>query len=142
MAYKLYQHWSEVNLEWFKLHWPDFTPEELSSREDHGGDGSFLLVPHALDSLQAVRTALRRALHINSAYRDPIHNAKVGGAPLSQHKFGTAFDISLRNHNVKELYEASKKAGFTGFGFYNTFLHVDKGPARTWGRINILRGEK
>jgi uncharacterized protein YcbK (DUF882 family) len=91
-------------------------------------------VPDALDTLTAAREIVGRPFRILSAYRDPIHNAKVGGAPLSRHKYGDAFDIALTGHDRDELLEACKTAGFRGFGFYNTFLHVDLGSRRSWGK--------
>lgn len=112
--------------------WPHFTPKEMASK----GDGSLVLSEDAMDALEAARTALGEPFIILSAYRDPIHNARVGGAPMSRHKAGDAFDIALRNHRRGELRDACMSAGFRGFGLYQTFLHVDLGPKRTWGRWN------
>jgi len=84
-----------------------------------------------LNMIQWVREQLGYALVINSGYRCWLHNALVGGAPLSMHK-EMAFDISLIGKNRFEVLEACKKAGFTGFGFYKTFLHVDCGRPRFW----------
>ncbi len=109
--------------------WPDFAPGELACR----GDGSLLLAPAALDRLQALRSGLGRPLVLTSAYRSPLHNARVGGAPKSRHKEGDAFDISLHNLDREALRRAAEAVGFTGFGHYRTFLHVDCGPERTWG---------
>ena len=85
----------------------------------------------AIDKLQKARDIIQTPLIINSAARCPLHNAKVGGAPKSQHRAtksrpSTAFDISLRGVDKEELIEAAKFAGFKGFGInYNSFLHVD-----------------
>ncbi|MEQ8251588.1 MAG: D-Ala-D-Ala carboxypeptidase family metallohydrolase [Oceanibaculum nanhaiense] len=123
-----FPNWSEVPAGIWR--WPDFSPREIASH----GDGSILIVPAALDRLQWARSELGRPMVITSAYRDPVHNARVGGAPLSRHKAGDAFDISLRGHQRWALLAACEAAGFNGFGFYSTFLHVDCGPARRWGR--------
>ena len=109
--------------------WPNFTPHEMASK----GDESLVLSEDAMDALERAREALGEPFLILSAYRDPLHNARVGGAPLSRHKAGDAFDIALRNHRKMELYEACKAAGFRGFGFYRTFLHIDMGQKRSWG---------
>lgn len=110
--------------------WQNFRPAEIACR----GDGSIRLVPAALDRLQALRGAVDRPLRINSAYRSPLHNARVGGAPKSRHKIGDAFDISLNNIPDRDaLRRAAEAVGFSGFGLYRTFLHVDCGPSRTWG---------
>lgn len=110
--------------------WRHFMPRELASK----GDGSLLVDEDALDRLELARRILGQPLLILSAYRDPLHNAKVGGAPLSMHKQGKAFDIRLAGLDKWQLLSACQKAGFTGFGFYLTFLHVDTGKPRTWGK--------
>jgi uncharacterized protein YcbK (DUF882 family) len=81
-----------------------------------------------------MREIVGKPMVILSAYRSPLHNARVGGAPLSQHRNGTAFDIALKGHDRHALLRAARAAGFTGFGFYSTFLHVDTGRKRTWGK--------
>ncbi len=123
----LYAHHSDVPQDVWR--WPNFTPAEIASN----GDGSVLINADAMDKLQLLRDLIGRPLIINSAYRDPIYNAKVGGAPLSMHKQGRAFDIALRGHDRRQLARAAQAAGFTGFGYYNTFLHVDTGRKRSWG---------
>jgi uncharacterized protein YcbK (DUF882 family) len=109
--------------------WPHFTPSEMASK----GDGSLILSEEAMDALEEARIVLNEPFRILSAYRDPLHNARVGGAPLSRHKAGDAFDISLEGHRKDELREACQAAGFRGFGLYKVFLHIDMGPKRSWG---------
>ncbi len=72
---------------------------------------------------------------INSAYRSPEHNRRVGGAKASQHLEGKAFDVSMANHDPVEFMAAARKAGLRGIGTYprSNFVHIDIGPARTWG---------
>lgn len=76
---------------------------------------------------------------INSAYRSPEYNRVVGGDTGSKHMSGTAFDISSRNfprgsEAIPVFVRCAKQAGFKGFGYYSTFIHVDLGPSREWGR--------
>lgn len=125
----LYSHYSEVPEEVW--HWPNFTPSEIASK----GDGSIRVNADALDKLQRLRELVGKPLFLTSAYRDRLHNARVGGAPRSRHRLGTAFDISLSNHQGEKdkLIELAKQVGFLGFGVsYNSFLHVDTGPRRQW----------
>lgn len=123
----LYRHYSEVPVSVWR--WRNFTPAEIASK----GDGSILINEEALDVLQKARDLAGMPFHINSAYRDPVHNAMVGGAPRSVHKTGCAFDISLRGFDKQELIRICRAAGFTGFGVnYQTFLHVDTGRNRSW----------
>ena len=116
------RHWREVDLRQWPC--PHFTPRELASR----GDGSLKLDLDAARRLERTRSLVGRPLVITSAYRDPLHNAKVGGAPRSQHKLGRAFDILLTGHDRFALAEAARQAGFRGFGRYQSFLHVDTRP--------------
>ncbi|MHA1539115.1 MAG: YcbK family protein [Alphaproteobacteria bacterium] len=109
--------------------WPHFSPEELASK----GNRSLRINTEALDRLEYARNLVGKPFLIYSAYRDPIYNAKVGGAPLSRHKMGDAFDIALHGHDQKRLLICCQRAGFRGFGFYKTFLHIDLGRRRCWG---------
>jgi hypothetical protein len=62
----------------------------------------------------------------------------------SEHWNGRALDISTSNmnHNDKiRLVSSALEAGFTGFGFGNTILHVDTGRRRYWGYGNSTFGE-
>lgn len=85
-----------------------------------------------MDRLQRLREDYGTPVVISSGYRCPIHNARVGGRPKSMHKAGKAADIVLNGLSRDELFKRAKAVGFTGYGFYNTFLHVDVGPARSW----------
>jgi len=107
--------------------WSSFTPAEMACR--HCGEGYDW--PDFMQRLQAARSEVGRPFHILSAHRCGLHNGRVGGAPLSQH-LKLAADISLRGHDLRPLLRACRDAGFTGFGFYNTFLHIDLGHRRHW----------
>lgn len=109
--------------------WPNFRPEEIACK----GDGSITIDFDALDKLQAFRNIVGVPVIVNSAYRSPSYNKRVGGAPKSQHLHGKAFDIQISKNLTREkIHGAAKKAGFTGFGDYNTFVHIDTGNARYW----------
>jgi len=117
--------------------WPNFSPAEIACR----GTGQLKLHPEALDRLQALRDRLGKPLIVRSAYRSPEHNRAVGGAPRSKHMDGTAFDIAMSNHDPAAFEAAAREVGFRGFGYYprSGFMHVDLGPARSWGDPFPLR---
>ena len=81
--------------------------------------------------LQFLRDYTGRPITINSAYRCPEHNAKVGGSKTSQHLLGKAADIttqSLKPAEVYALIEELIDMGHMlqgGLGLYDTFVHYD-----------------
>lgn len=120
-------HYSKVDMATWPLR--HFTPQELACK----GDGMVMVDARAAHALQSMRDFLRGPIIVNSAYRSPEYNKKVGGAPGSKHMLGQAFDIRITPFLSREkIHELAKRAGFTGFGDYDTFVHVDVGPARYW----------
>ena len=124
-----YQHWRNVPADAWR--WQNFSPAEIACR----GTGKLLVNDDALDRLQALRRALGKPMIINSAYRSQEHNKRVGGATGSKHLSATAFDVSMANHDPETFIAAARRAGFSGIGTYprSNFVHIDTGPARTWG---------
>ena len=130
MTTTFYDHWRDVPESAWR--WPNFSPAEIACR----GTGKLLITASALDKLQALRDRLGKPLIIRSAYRSPEHNRAVGGATRSKHMDGAAFDIAMSNHDPVAFEAAARAVGFLGFGFYprSGFIHVDLGPARSWGQ--------
>lgn len=128
---KVYNHWRDYPMsEW---RWPNFSPEEMACR----GTGRLMIVPSAMDKLQALRDKLGKPLIVNSAYRSPEHNRRVGGAKRSKHLEAIAFDVRMDNHDPDTYIAAALSVGFNGIGTYpkQNFVHVDARPNRAnWGK--------
>ena len=110
---------------WDAARWPNFRAHEFACK--CGGRfcaGEYWHDPGFLDALQSVRNETG-PLIITSGHRCALWNAQVGGAPRSQHKT-IAADIALAGHNRHQLLRSVKRAGFTGLGLAQTFLHVDR----------------
>lgn len=135
---KIYDSWRDFpNAQW---RWPSFSPQELACR----GTGRLRIVPAAMDKLQALRDRLGKPLIINSGYRSPEHNRAVGGAKGSKHMEGSAFDVSMSNHDPATFIEAAQAVGFRAIGTYprQNFVHVDARPnAARWGKPFPSRGK-
>jgi len=94
------------------------------------------------NQLQFLRTYTGRPIKINSGYRCPEHNAKVGGSKTSQHLLGKAADITIQSLKPAEVYKIIEDLidlGHMlqgGLGLYDTFIHYDirKVKARWDGR--------
>jgi len=60
----------------------------------HCGEGATIVKPELFAALERVRKHYGKPMPVNSGYRCPVHNAKIGGAPRSAHVDGMAADIS------------------------------------------------
>ena len=91
------------------------------------------------NNLQVLRTHLGKAIRINSAYRSPQYNAKIGGATKSKHLLGMAADIVVRGMDTQALAAEIEhliscgKMTQGGIGTYRTFVHYDvRGTKARW----------
>ena len=125
-----YDHWSEVPRTWSAWPWQFFKPEEVACK----GTGKLSINDGFIGKLDLLRSHLGIPLSLSSVFRSPYHNAKVGGAPMSRHLIGDAVDLSIVNEDKLLLKRLAKEVGFTGFGYYRTFLHIDLGRKREWGK--------
>lgn len=78
--------------------------------------------------LDCLRGAMGIPFTINSGYRTPDHNKKVGGAAGSPHVRGMAADISTRGWTQQQRWqflELARDMGFRGIGIAPTYIHVD-----------------
>lgn len=88
-------------------------------------------VQRLAEALQVLRDELGKPISINSGYRSPSHNKRIGGAKNSQHLKGTAADIIVSGMSPREVKKVVEKlilegkVWFGGIGLYNTFLHLD-----------------
>ena len=121
--------WITLKTKPWPLHW--FTPSDLMCK----GSKSLLAPLGSLQKLDMTRHLFKEQMIIVSAYRSKAHNRAVGGSPDSFHLRGRAFDIRwgyLLGPDKERLVMCAKQAGFTGFGFYHSFIHMDDGPKRFW----------
>jgi len=79
-----------------------------------------------LHAITQIRTAVGRALRINSGYRSPAYNKnQIGGAKWSRHTYGDAVDISAK---AEEREQIKKNCDTHGAGFsliYKSHVHCD-----------------
>ena len=98
--------------------------------------GNVLELAH---NLQILRDTIGKPIRVMSGYRDPVYNAKIGGARKSKHMEAMAADIrvkgispaTLANKVEALIKEGTMKAG--GLGRYPTFTHYDvRGRNARW----------
>jgi len=118
----------------------NFSLEEFNCKD--GNEVPEHLIPNIKElakNLQILRDELKCAIHINSGFRTPEYNLKIGGVKSSQHLLGKAADITARNYSPEEV--ANKIEGLIsegkmqdgGLGRYKGFTHYDvRGNHARW----------
>ena len=99
-----------------------------------------MLSPDLLARLDHLRRVINRPIYVNSGYRCPEENHKVGGVPGSYHLLGMAADIHVKDFLLYDLLTIAQEIGFNGIGFYEEkdFLHLDVRP----GEKRVWKGSK
>ena len=119
--------------------------ENFSLQEFQCKDGSDIpneYLPNVIqlaNNLQVLRDFIKKPITINSGYRSPKHNVKIGGVKNSQHLVAKASDIRVEGITPKELAKVIEslikdgKMQQGGIGVYPTFVHYDiRGTKARW----------
>ena len=83
------------------------------------------------ENLQVLRDEIKLPIRINSGYRTPAYNKKIGGAAISQHLFAKAADINVLGmspsvlKSVIERLIKEKRMHNGAIGLYTSFVHYD-----------------
>lgn len=92
-----------------------------------------------VQNLQVLREYVGKKITINSGYRSPEHNKKIGGVKESFHVRAMAADIVVEGHTPKQVKEIIQHLILTGrmkeggIGLYDTFVHYDvRGTKARW----------
>lgn len=113
---------------------PNFKVKEFACQ-----DGSDTIVLHndfVVDKLQKIRSHFNKPVTINSAYRNPTHNKKVGGSSNSYHVKGRAFDIVVKDVSPNEVAKYAQSIGIKGIIRYSWGVHVDSRGTKYWAIDN------
>lgn len=104
----------------------NFAVREFACKD---GSDAVLVAPRLVMVLQSLRSHFCAAVTINSGYRTPQYNAKVGGVTDSQHCYGTAADIVVRGKTPAQVaaYARQLMPDWGGVGIYTKegFTHID-----------------
>ena len=102
----------------------NFKVSEFACRD---GSDAVLVAPRLVMVLQTIRDHFGAAVTINSGYRTPQYNTKVGGVTDSQHCYGTAADIVVKGQTPAAVaaYARTIMPDWGGVGVYDSFTHID-----------------
>lgn len=114
----------------------NFTEKEIFNAS-YGGVDSFTISDKVLLGAQIIRDFYGVPMGVNSSHRTVAHELAQGRSGNSQHT-KSALDLRFLEDNEKylllyhqdilsqgPLYKKLRAAGITGFGLYDTFLHID-----------------
>ena len=113
---------------------PHFTLSEMACKN---GADKVLYSTELMAMLEKLRAYGEFTIHINSGYRSPSYNKKIGGASKSQHIYGTAADISVRKNGKtvsgKLICCLCQTLGFKGVAYISeSAVHVDMRGSGTY----------
>lgn len=109
-----------MELNYFKL-------EEFDSPDLKGSGDK--MDKNFLEMLDEARDIAEISFKINSGYRTPEHNKKVGGVNGSSHTKGLAADIACTDSRSRFIILNSLMlVGFNRIGVSKNFIHVDNDP--------------
>ena len=81
---------------------PNFNLNEFHFRDSRKIPPEYMPnVKELAANLQVLRDEIGAPIHINSCYRPPDYNKKIGGAKTSQHLTASAADITCKTHTPK-----------------------------------------
>jgi uncharacterized protein YcbK (DUF882 family) len=110
----------------------DFNRSEFDCNDGSAMPKEVLLnIQKLANQLQVLRDCLGVTITVNSGYRSPSYNKKIGGVSNSQHVIGKAADITAKGYTPAQVYariEELIKSGDMlqgGLGSYSTFTHYD-----------------
>lgn len=106
--------------------------EHFKVREFACKDGSQVVFidSNLVTILDILRDQVGKPVYINSGYRTPTRNNKVGGAKYSYHMRGMAADIRIEGMTAKEIANKLNKIipSSCGIIVYASWVHVDTRP--------------
>ena len=102
-------------------------------------------VQELANNLQILRDYLKQPIGINSGFRHPEYNKRIGGVKNSQHLTASAGDIVVGNMTPKQVarkirmlidYGVMEEGGV---GLYNSFTHYDiRGKKARWDNSSLF----
>lgn len=81
--------------------------------------------PYVTDKIQQLRDRLGKAVKVNSAYRGPAYNKKIGGATWSRHMYGDAIDFAVSGVSPQSLKKYCEDLGASFIQVYVSHIHCD-----------------
>lgn len=114
-----------------------FDTKEFASKDGKDSPWPTVVNPQLIELCNKIREAYGRPIVVNSGYRSPEHNEKIGGVKNSMHVLGQAADLAPLKRDkdwLPFLHQLALNLNHNGgVGLYDTFVHVDtRGEKARW----------
>ena len=107
-----------------------FKISEFDSKCGNGPAQRYMDKTH-LKMIDKARDLAGVPFHVNSGYRTPAHNKRVGAVSDSAHTRGMASDIrAVGSRERYHIIRGMMQAGFNRIGIAKTFIHCDNDPSK------------
>ena len=110
----------------------------------NSGVETFCLAPKLRVAIASIENRFRRKVVVTSGYRNPFHNADVGGADNSYHTKCMAADIFIPGISKRDLIATAYRNDLVGgLGCYpgRNFIHIDvRDRPRGWNKPVTFSG--
>lgn len=112
----------------------NFKVKEFACKD---GSNPIFLDTELVELLQKIRDHFNRSVTITSAYRTVDYNKKIGGSTSSQHLYGRAADIQVKDTPPEFVAEYAETllAGRGGIGLYKKTVSRAKG----WVHLDVRK---
>lgn len=114
-----------------------FDTKEFASKDGRASPWPTVVNLQLIELCNRIREEFGKPLVVNSGYRSPEHNERVGGAKSSMHVLGQAADLAPLRKDMRDIAKlwriCNKLNPNGGVGYYDGFCHVDcRGYAARW----------
>ena len=107
---------------------------KVSEFKCNDGSDKILIDSDLIVTLQKIRDNFKKPININSGYRTPTYNAKIGGATNSYHTLGRAADIAVSGITPEAVAKYCERIGVKGIGCGANYVHVDTRSTKYYWR--------
>lgn len=122
------KHIEEVETVIITSRMQEMISKHFRAKEFQTGNCNIVIVStRLLKILDGLRDKIGQPVYINSGYRTPEWNKKIGGSTLSYHMYGMAADIRAAKYTPEQLYDILDEMlkGWGGLEEHESFVHVD-----------------
>ncbi len=118
---------------------------KVSEFRCNDGSDQIFISDRLVEMLQQIRDHFGGPVNMSNSYRTFAYNTKIGSTDRSQHCYGCAADITVKDSSgnivpPRIVAQTAEAFGFPGVGLYHTFVHIDdRDGISRWTNFGVER---